>query len=52
MGVALLYSIWKFFHCPRAVISIDFMLYIGVTKINGPNITFVVLLFEMETEVN
>lgn len=52
MDVALSDSIWKFFNCPTAVISIDFMLYFGITRINGPNTTIVVILFEMEVVIN
>lgn len=52
MGGGLSHSIWKFFNHPSAVPSVDLMLHIGITRINGPNITFVVILFEMEAGVN
>lgn len=33
--------------CLNVVISVDIMLRFGITRINGPNIIFVVILFEM-----
>lgn len=50
MAVALSYSIWKRFNSPA--ISIDLMLYFGITSINGPSTTLVVILFEMQVEIN
>lgn len=37
--------------CLNVMISIDIMLRFGITRINGPTIIFVVILFEMRGEV-
>lgn len=37
--------------CLNVIISIDIMLRFGITRINGPTIIFVVILFEMGGEV-
>lgn len=52
MDVALSCSLWKVFNCPDAVISVDLMFHFVITRIKGPNITSVVILFEMGVGLN